>query len=81
MQHAEDWMYTLGTLTFMWLSVLASRFVTDSLLPFAFATYVLVVVVLFIAAIAFVSIAPSLVAIAVVVAVGHESVPTHEFEL
>ena len=50
--------------------MLASRFVTNSVFClFAFTTYVLVVVVLFIAAIALVSIAPSLVAIAVVVAV------------
>ena len=49
--------------------MLASRFVTNSVFClFAFTTYVLVVVVLFTAAIAFVSIAPSLVAVAVVVA-------------
>ena len=50
--------------------MLASQFVTDSLPSVRLRhTYVLVVVVLFAAAIAFVSIAPSLVAIAVVVAV------------
>ena len=50
--------------------MLALQFVTDSLPSIRLRhTYVLVVVALFAAAIAFVSIAPSLVAIAVVVAV------------